>query len=123
MTRLLHAAGIPSMSSASATAAVGGAAREDLAAALRELGRLPRHRSALLARIQLVDLFGVTVRPSLQTADAIYDQILACLGEDAFRPRALYARFGIEVLATTDDPCDDLGSHRALADDPPGRGG
>ncbi len=30
----------------------------------------------------------------VQTADAIYDQILACLGEDAFRPRALYARFG-----------------------------
>ena len=67
---------------------------------------------------QLVDLFGVTVRPSLQTADAIYDQILACLSEDAFRPRALYDRFGIEVLATTDDPCDDLGPHRVLAEDP-----
>ena len=67
---------------------------------------------------QLVDLFRVTVRPSLQTADAIYDQILACLCEDAFRPRALYNRFGIEVLATTDDPCDDLGSHSALAADP-----
>ena len=72
---------------------------------------------------QLVELFGVTSHPSLQTADAIYDQILACLGEDAFRPRALYARFGVEVLATTDDPCDDLAAHRALADDPswPGR--
>jgi glucuronate isomerase len=67
---------------------------------------------------QLVDLFGVTSRPSLQTADAIYDQILARLGEDAFRPRALYGRFGVEVLATTDDPCDDLAAHRALADDP-----
>ena len=67
---------------------------------------------------QLVDLFGVTVRPSLQTADAIYDQIFACLGQDAFRPRALYDRFGIEVLATTDDPCDDLGPHRVLAGDP-----
>jgi glucuronate isomerase len=67
---------------------------------------------------QLVDLFGVAVRPSLLTADAIYDQIVACLGDDAFRPRALYARFGVEVLATTDDPCDDLGAHQVLADDP-----
>ncbi len=67
---------------------------------------------------QLVDLFGVTSRPSLRTADEIYDQILACLAEDAFRPRALYARFGVEVLATTDDPCDDLAAHTALAEDP-----
>ena len=33
---------------------------------------------------QLVDLFGVTVRPSARTADTIYDQIAACLREDAF---------------------------------------
>ena len=35
-----------------------------------------------------------------------------------FRPRALYRRFGIEVLATTDDPCDDLAAHEYLRDDP-----
>src|SRR5205085_10241647 len=51
-------------------------------------------------------------------ADAIFDQIFACLAEAAFRPRALYARFGVEVLATTDDPCDDLAAHTALAEDP-----
>ena len=37
---------------------------------------------------------------------------------DDYRPRALYERFGIEVLATTDDPCDDLAAHAALAADP-----
>ena len=37
---------------------------------------------------------------------------------DAYRPRALYERFGIAVLATTDDPCDDLSAHAALAADP-----
>jgi len=65
----------------------------------------------------------VTVAPSAQTADAIYDQVAERLAKDAYRPRALFERFGIEVLATTDDPCDDLAAHAALAADPsfPGR--
>ena len=67
---------------------------------------------------QLVDLFGVTVVPSAATADAIYDQIAAALAEPEFRPRALFARFGIRVLATTDDPVDDLAAHAVLRDDP-----
>jgi glucuronate isomerase len=66
---------------------------------------------------QLHDLFGVTVRPSQETADHIYDQIADCLASEAFRPRALYEKFGIEVLATTDDPCDDLSAHAYLAAD------
>ena len=67
---------------------------------------------------QLADIFGVTVRPSADTADAIYDQIADRLGRPEFRARALFDRFGIEVLATTDDPCDDLAAHRRFADDP-----
>lgn len=66
---------------------------------------------------QLADIFGVTVRPSAETADAVYDQIARCLAMPEFRPRALYERFGIEVLATTDDPCDDLAAHRRLTED------
>jgi glucuronate isomerase len=67
---------------------------------------------------QLADIFGVTVRPSAATADAIYDQIADRLGRPEYRARALFERFGIELLATTDDPCDDLAAHRRLADDP-----
>jgi glucuronate isomerase len=67
---------------------------------------------------QLAEIFGVTVRPSAGTADQIYDQIADCLARPEYRPRALYRRFGIDVLATTDDPCDDLAAHRALRDDP-----
>ncbi|GAB2572879.1 glucuronate isomerase [Microlunatus antarcticus] len=67
---------------------------------------------------QLVDLFGVALRPSAGTADRIYDAVAAALATEAFRPRALYARFGLEVLATTDDPCDDLAAHARLRDDP-----
>lgn len=65
----------------------------------------------------LVDMFGVGVRPSAFTADAIYDQISETLRLPELRPRALLERFGITVLATTDDPCDDLAHHTAIRDD------
>lgn len=64
------------------------------------------------------DVFGVDVRPSAETADQIYDQIAACLEKPEFKPRALYKRFNIEALATTDDPCSDLSGHAKLNADP-----
>jgi glucuronate isomerase len=67
---------------------------------------------------ELAELFDVDVRPSAATADVIYDRIAERLAKDAYRPRALFERFGIEVLATTDDPADDLAAHAALAADP-----
>jgi glucuronate isomerase len=67
---------------------------------------------------ELADIFGVTDRPSAKNADAIYDHLVQRLAEPEFRPRALFRRFGIEVLATTDDPADDLADHEALASDP-----
>ena len=84
---------------------------------------VPRHaRRATGSRPSWPTIFGVTVRPSAETADAIYDQVAERLAKDDFRPRALFERFGIEVLATTDDPCDDLAAHAALAADPTWRG-
>ena len=38
---------------------------------------------------ELADIFGVTVRPSAATADAIYDQVAETLRRPDFRPRAL----------------------------------
>jgi glucuronate isomerase len=67
---------------------------------------------------ELAGIFGVTTRPSADTADLIYDEVAECLGQDAYRPRALFDRFGITVMATTDDPCSDLGAHTRLAADP-----
>jgi glucuronate isomerase len=66
---------------------------------------------------QLAEIFNVTMRPSAATADTLYDQIATCLARDAYRPRALLESFGVEVLATTDDPADDLADHAALAAD------
>jgi glucuronate isomerase len=62
-------------------------------------------------------VFGVETRLSSQTADEVYDAIAAKLAEPAFRPRALFEKFGIEVLATTESPIDDLGKHAKLAAD------
>ncbi len=61
------------------------------------------------------DLFGLTDRLSEQTADSYYDHISACLSQDGFRPRAMAERFNIEVITTTEGPCDPLDHHRAIA--------
>ena len=66
---------------------------------------------------QLAEIFGVTERPSSETSDQIYDRIAGCLAAPEFKPRALHEKFKIEVLATTDDPCDDLAAHQFLRDD------
>jgi glucuronate isomerase len=66
---------------------------------------------------ELGDIFDIAVRPSDKTADEIYDQIAERLDRPEYRPRALFERFRISVLATTDDPCDDLSAHAALAAD------
>lgn len=64
------------------------------------------------------DVFGIKVAPSGETADYIYDQIAEALRSPEFLPRALFERFNISVLATTDDPLDDLAYHKKIADDP-----
>jgi glucuronate isomerase len=62
-------------------------------------------------------VFGVGTRLGPDTADQIYDTVAERLAEPAFRPRALFERFGIEVLATTESPLDDLSRHAKLAAD------
>src|SRR5690349_23417491 len=59
-------------------------------------------------------VFGIDERLTAESADRYYDRIDACLHERAFRPRALFERFNIEVIATTESPLDPLASHRAI---------
>ncbi|WP_232514726.1 glucuronate isomerase [Cellulomonas sp. PSBB021] len=63
---------------------------------------------------ELVDVLGVTVRPSAQTADETYDQMAEALAKPQTRPRALFERFQLELLATTDDATAPLDAHAAL---------
>ena len=59
-------------------------------------------------------VFGLTERLSAANADAQYDHIADCLTQESFRPRALFERFNIEVIATTESPLDDLKWHRMI---------
>jgi glucuronate isomerase len=65
----------------------------------------------------LAGVFDVSTPLGADTADDIYDAIAERLAEPAFRPRALFERFRIEVLATTESPLDDLSRHAKLAAD------
>jgi len=65
---------------------------------------------------ELHELFGVRVRLNAESAMKVYDQVAECLASPEFRPRALYQRFNIEVLATTDGAADSLEHHRAIRD-------
>jgi glucuronate isomerase len=60
------------------------------------------------------ELFGLQEILSAQTADLYYDRISEKLQTPEFLPRALFERFNIEVLSTTDSPLDSLADHKAI---------
>ncbi|WEX74190.1 glucuronate isomerase [Sinorhizobium numidicum] len=62
----------------------------------------------------LETIFGITERLQPANADALYDRIAEAIATPALRPRALYDKFGIEVIATTDGALDDLAHHDAI---------
>ena len=61
-------------------------------------------------------VFGVRDKLSAATADAIYDHIADRLRHEDYRPRALFERFNIEALSTTESALDDLRWHRMIRD-------
>ena len=62
----------------------------------------------------LGEVLEVDVPLRADTADAVYDQISSRLAQAEFRPRALFERFGIAFLATTEGALDRLEPHRRL---------
>ncbi len=63
---------------------------------------------------ELHEVFGVRQKLTGANAQAVYDEIEARLVSPEFRPRALFKRFNIEVLATTDAATDTLAHHQVL---------
>ncbi|MGP9791175.1 glucuronate isomerase [Roseinatronobacter sp. NSM] len=61
-------------------------------------------------------VFGIDRRLNADSADWYYDHIAACLAKPEFRPRALFERFNIEAIATTEAATDDLRWHRMIRD-------
>jgi glucuronate isomerase len=64
----------------------------------------------------LSSLFDIAEPVSKATADCSYDRIAERLGEPEYRPRALFERFNIEAIATTEGALDDLRWHKVIRD-------
>ena len=62
----------------------------------------------------LYEIFGIRERLDGESAQRIYDACAQALKEPAFLPRALFERFNIEVIATTESPLDPLVQHRRI---------
>lgn len=109
-----------------------GVALEDLGVPARDGRNIERDPRAIFARFAerwhlfrgtptrmwieqaLHDVFGIRDRLSAQTAHSIYDRIADALRRPELRPRALFERFRIEVLSTTESPLDPLRHHQKL---------
>lgn len=63
---------------------------------------------------EFAEVFGVTEKLDARNALPIYDHIQEKLRAPEFLPRALFERFKIEVLSTTDAASDSLASHKKL---------
>ena len=121
VTRLLHAAGV-SLPELGLDAARPVDPRQPWRILAAHWHRFAGTASGFWIADELASLFGVTDELGPENADAVYDRVAAALRTDGLRPRALFERFRIELLATTDDPLDDLSVHQRLADDPAFRG-
>ncbi|MFQ5651680.1 MAG: glucuronate isomerase [bacterium] len=63
---------------------------------------------------EFAEVFGIEEKLTSESALRIYDQIHAKLQTPEFRPRALFERFNIEVLTTTDAAESNLECHREI---------
>jgi len=124
VVRLLHAQGVPMEALGVGTPADSQRAegREVWRQLCAHWGALAGTPSRLWLEHELYDLVDLREVPSSTNADRTYDQIRSRLAEDDLRPRALYERFGLEVLTTTDPATSDLALHQALENDPTWKG-
>ncbi len=65
-------------------------------------------------RDELRDVFEIDDKIESRSAGTIYNALVDRLAQPEFRPRALFERFNIEALATTDAATDTLEYHQAI---------
>ncbi len=70
--------------------------------------------TGLWLQIEWSEVFGIDERLTSANAQSFYDRLAERLADPAYTPRALFRRFGIELLATTDEASADLAVHRRL---------
>ncbi len=112
VTRQLHASGVPLDA---LSVAHGADPREVWRTLAGHAHVLAGTASAFWLRDELASVFGIEDELTPGNADEVFDRISALLRQPDYRPRSLLRRFGIRVLATTDDPLDPLAAHEVLA--------
>jgi glucuronate isomerase len=117
VTRLLHATGVTFPELGIPGAGAPASARDTWRTFCRNWRTFEGTASGYWLQSTFANELGMTEEPTGENADRLFDAIGRRLSSDDFRPRALFGRFGIEVMATTDDPLDDLAPHRQLAAD------
>jgi glucuronate isomerase len=70
--------------------------------------------SGLWVNTSLHEVFGIQQKLTDETADKVYDTLMDKLHSAEFSPRALFEKFNIELLATTDSAADSLEYHQAI---------
>jgi glucuronate isomerase len=65
---------------------------------------------------ELANIFGVQEKLTSESAQRVYDCLADRLASPEFKPRALFERFNIEVLCTTDAATDPLTHHQTIKD-------
>lgn len=66
-------------------------------------------------QLELQNPFGISDYLNEYSAPSIYEHCNTLLQKDNFSTQSLLQHFKVEMVGTTDDPCDDLSSHRQLA--------
>ncbi len=59
-------------------------------------------------------LFDIDEPLNSDSAGRCFEHIARCLERAEFRPRALYEKFNLEVISTTEDPLDELKHHQKI---------
>jgi len=65
---------------------------------------------------ELYEVFGIGQKLNGASAQAIYDELVEKLAQPEYSPRALFEKFKIEVMCTTDGPADSLEYHQVIKD-------
>lgn len=64
--------------------------------------------------LELTRYFGIEEPLTSESADRIYDKCTELLAKEGYSARGLMERSNVKVVCTTDDPADDLASHKKI---------
>jgi len=69
------------------------------------------------SQMELKNPFGIDDYLNESSAPVIYNHCNELLQQDDFSTRGLLKHYNVEMVGTTDDPCDDLSHHKKISDD------